>query len=89
MKKEIKIPEIAENVTSGIVAGILVSKGDKVSIIPSDKRYRLHMRVTSGYYGTVERVMSDRVLVRLDNDYTVARWYNSSSLELRSGIDNG
>ena len=30
MKKEIKIPDIAENVETGIIAGILVSKGDKV-----------------------------------------------------------
>ncbi len=30
MKKEIKIPEIAENVETGLIAGILVSKGDKV-----------------------------------------------------------
>lgn len=31
MKKEVKIPDIAENVETGIVAGILVSEGDKVS----------------------------------------------------------
>jgi pyruvate dehydrogenase E2 component (dihydrolipoamide acetyltransferase) len=31
MKKEIKIPEIAENVETGLIAGILVSKGDKVN----------------------------------------------------------
>jgi len=31
MKKEIKIPAIAENVETGLIAGILVSKGDKVS----------------------------------------------------------
>ena len=31
MKKEIKIPDIAENVETGIIAGILVSKGDKVN----------------------------------------------------------
>jgi pyruvate dehydrogenase E2 component (dihydrolipoamide acetyltransferase) len=31
MKKEIKIPDIAENIETGLVAGILVSKGDKVS----------------------------------------------------------
>ncbi len=30
MKKEIRIPEIAENVDTAVVAGILVSKGDKV-----------------------------------------------------------
>jgi len=30
MKKEIKIPEIAENVETAVVAGILVSRGDKV-----------------------------------------------------------
>jgi len=30
MKKEVKIPDIAENVESGLVAGILVSEGDKV-----------------------------------------------------------
>ena len=30
MKKEIKIPDIAENVETGLIAGILVSKGDKV-----------------------------------------------------------
>ncbi len=32
MKKEIKIPEIAENVETGLIAGILVSKGDKVKV---------------------------------------------------------
>ena len=31
MKKEVKIPEIAENVETAIVAGILVSEGDKVT----------------------------------------------------------
>lgn len=31
MKKEIKIPDIAENVETGVIAGILVSEGDKVS----------------------------------------------------------
>jgi pyruvate dehydrogenase E2 component (dihydrolipoamide acetyltransferase) len=31
MKKEIKIPDIAENVETGLIAGILVSEGDKVS----------------------------------------------------------
>ncbi|WP_321289981.1 2-oxo acid dehydrogenase subunit E2 [uncultured Sunxiuqinia sp.] len=30
MKKEIKVPDIAENVETGLIAGILVSKGDKV-----------------------------------------------------------
>ncbi len=30
MEKEFKIPEIAENVETGLIAGILVSKGDKV-----------------------------------------------------------
>ncbi|HAF30894.1 MAG TPA: branched-chain alpha-keto acid dehydrogenase subunit E2 [Bacteroidales bacterium] len=31
MKKEIKIPDIAENVEKGLIASVLVSKGDKVS----------------------------------------------------------
>ncbi len=31
MKKEIKIPDIAENVETGLIAGVLVSVGDKVS----------------------------------------------------------
>jgi pyruvate dehydrogenase E2 component (dihydrolipoamide acetyltransferase) len=31
MKKEVKIPDIAENVETGVIAGILVSEGDKVS----------------------------------------------------------
>ena len=31
MKKEIKIPDIAENVETGLIAGILVKKGDKVN----------------------------------------------------------
>ncbi len=31
MKKEIKIPDIAENVETGLIAGILVAKGDKIS----------------------------------------------------------
>jgi pyruvate dehydrogenase E2 component (dihydrolipoamide acetyltransferase) len=30
MKKEVKIPEIAENVEKGLIAGILVLEGDKV-----------------------------------------------------------
>ena len=30
MKKEIKIPDIAENVEKGLIAGVLVSQGDKV-----------------------------------------------------------
>ncbi|MFW5819920.1 MAG: 2-oxo acid dehydrogenase subunit E2 [Bacteroidota bacterium] len=30
MKKEIKVPDIAENVESGLIAGVLVSEGDKV-----------------------------------------------------------
>ena len=32
MKKEIKIPDIAENVEKGTIAAILVSKGDKVTV---------------------------------------------------------
>lgn len=32
MKKEIKIPDIAENVETGTIAAILVSKGDKVTV---------------------------------------------------------
>ncbi|HSH50390.1 MAG TPA: 2-oxo acid dehydrogenase subunit E2 [Bacteroidales bacterium] len=31
MKKEVKIPDIAENVETGLIAGVLVSKGDKVT----------------------------------------------------------
>ena len=31
MKKEIKIPAIAENVETGLIAGVLVSVGDKIS----------------------------------------------------------
>jgi len=31
MKKEVKIPDIAENVETGIIAGVLVSQGDKVT----------------------------------------------------------
>jgi len=31
MKKEVKIPDIAENVETGLIAGVLVSEGDKVS----------------------------------------------------------
>ncbi len=31
MKKEIKVPDIAENVETGLIAGILVSEGDKIS----------------------------------------------------------
>ena len=31
MKKEIKIPDIAENVETGLIADILVSEGDEVS----------------------------------------------------------
>ncbi len=32
MKKEIKVPDIAENVEKGTIAAVLVSKGDKVSV---------------------------------------------------------
>lgn len=32
MKKEIKIPDIAENVEKGTIAAVLVSKGDKVTV---------------------------------------------------------
>ena len=31
MKKEIRIPDIAENVETGVIANVLVSEGDEIS----------------------------------------------------------
>ncbi|MGM0667826.1 MAG: dihydrolipoamide acetyltransferase family protein [Bacteroidota bacterium] len=59
MKKEVKIPDIAENVESGLVAGILVSEGDKVEEdqplveIETDKAAT---DIPSPYSGTVSEI---------------------------------
>lgn len=59
MKKEIKIPEIAENVETGLIAGILVSKGDKVSTdqalveVETDKATT---DIPSPYEGTIDEI---------------------------------
>ena len=59
MKKEVKIPDIAENVESGLVAGILVSEGDKVDEdqplveIETDKAAT---DIPSPYKGTVSEI---------------------------------
>jgi len=59
MKKEVKIPDIAENVESGLVAGILVSDGDKVEEdqplveIETDKAAT---DIPSPYSGTVSEI---------------------------------
>ncbi|MFP4488997.1 MAG: dihydrolipoamide acetyltransferase family protein [Bacteroidales bacterium] len=59
MKKEVKIPDIAENVESGLVAGILVKEGDKVEEdqplveIETDKAAT---DIPSPYSGTVSEI---------------------------------
>jgi pyruvate dehydrogenase E2 component (dihydrolipoamide acetyltransferase) len=59
MKKEVKIPDIAENVESGLVAGILVKEGDKVEEdqplveIETDKAAT---DIPSPYGGTVSEI---------------------------------
>jgi pyruvate dehydrogenase E2 component (dihydrolipoamide acetyltransferase) len=59
MKKEIKIPDIAENVETGLVAGILVSKGDKVSVDQSLVEIETDKATTdipSPYDGVVDEI---------------------------------
>ncbi|MGC9342517.1 MAG: dihydrolipoamide acetyltransferase family protein [Bacteroidales bacterium] len=59
MKKEIKIPDIAENVDTGLIAGILVSKGDEISAdqavveVETDKATT---DIPSPYAGTVDEI---------------------------------
>jgi pyruvate dehydrogenase E2 component (dihydrolipoamide acetyltransferase) len=59
MKKEIKIPEIAENVEKGVIVGILVAKGDKVKAdqalveIETDKATT---DLSSPYEGVIEEI---------------------------------
>ena len=59
MKKEIKIPEIAENVETGLIAGILVSKGDKVKADQSLVEIETDKATTdlpSPYDGVIEEI---------------------------------
>ena len=59
MKKEIKIPDIAENVETGLVAGILVAKGDKVSADQSLVEIETDKATTdipSPYNGVVDEI---------------------------------
>lgn len=59
MKKEIKIPDIAENVETGVIAGILVSEGDKVSEDQSVVEIETDKATTdipSPYAGTVAEI---------------------------------
>jgi pyruvate dehydrogenase E2 component (dihydrolipoamide acetyltransferase) len=59
MKKEIKVPDIAENVEKGIIAAVLVSEGDKVSVdqplveIETDKATT---DIPSDYDGVVKEI---------------------------------
>lgn len=59
MKKEIKIPEISENVETGLIAGILVSKGDKVKADQSLVEIETDKATTdlpSPYDGVIEEI---------------------------------
>ena len=59
MKKEIKIPEIAENVETGLIAGILVSKGDNVKADQSLVEIETDKATTdlpSPYDGVIEEI---------------------------------
>lgn len=59
MKKEIKIPDIAENVDTGLIAGILVSKGDKISAdqaIVEVETDKATTDIPSPYAGTVDEI---------------------------------
>jgi pyruvate dehydrogenase E2 component (dihydrolipoamide acetyltransferase) len=59
-QKEIKIPDIAENVETGLVAGILVSKGDKVSAdqpLVEIETNKATTDIPSPYDGVVDEIM--------------------------------
>ncbi len=59
MKKEFKIPEIAENVETGLITGILVSKGDKVKADQSLVEIETDKAVTalpSPYDGIIDEI---------------------------------
>lgn len=60
MKKEIKIPDIAENVDAGTIAGILVSEGDTVSkdqAIVEVETDKAATDIPSPYDGKVDKIM--------------------------------
>ncbi len=60
MKKEIKIPDIAENVEAGTIAGILVSEGDTVSkdqAVVEVETDKAATDIPSPYDGKVEKIM--------------------------------
>ena len=62
MKKEVKIPDIAENVESGVVASILVSEGDEVSEDQSLVEIETDKATTdlpSPYEGVVDEIKID------------------------------
>lgn len=59
MKKEVKIPDIAENVETGVVASILVSEGDEVSEDQSLVEIETDKATTdlpSPYEGTIDEI---------------------------------
>lgn len=59
MIKEIKLPEIADNVTSAVVLDILVSEGDKVSaddILAEMESDKASFELPSDFDGVVKEV---------------------------------
>jgi pyruvate dehydrogenase E2 component (dihydrolipoamide acetyltransferase) len=62
MKKEIKIPDIAENVESGIIGKVLVSKGEKIKVDQSVVEVETDKATTdipSPYEGIVDEIKVD------------------------------
>jgi pyruvate dehydrogenase E2 component (dihydrolipoamide acetyltransferase) len=59
MKKEIKIPDIAENVESGTIGKILVSKGDEITkeqSVVEVETDKATTEIPSPYGGTIEEI---------------------------------
>lgn len=59
MKKEIKVPDISENVEKGTIAAVLVSKGDKVSVdqpLVEIETEKASTDIPSPYEGTVDEI---------------------------------
>ncbi|MFO7852141.1 MAG: dihydrolipoamide acetyltransferase family protein [Bacteroidota bacterium] len=92
MKKEVKIPDIAENVESGLVAGILVSVGDQVEAdqplveVETDKATT---DIPSPFSGTIseikveegDEVKVDQVIMIIDTGEEAEEGEASSSAE--------
>jgi pyruvate dehydrogenase E2 component (dihydrolipoamide acetyltransferase) len=60
MKKELKIPEIAENVETGIVAAVLLSAGDKVDedqAVIELETDKATADIPSSYTGTIDEIL--------------------------------